>query len=1101
MSAIEQLSGIVRNLCRRCGDAPTDGELLAQFASRRDEAAFAELVRRHGPLVLSVATRHLPDRQAAEDVVQATFLALARRAARLGRPPSLVNWLYTVAVRQARLVQRASMRHTAVLKRMPSAAPARDPLAEVSGRELLTIIDEELTRLPEIYLLPLLLCAVEGHSREEAARRLGWPAGSVKGRLERGRELLRKRLAARGLTVPAVLAGGLLTSPVVALPRALANAVVRMAIVAPIAGGSAKLVVAIAMVLTAIGIGAGAMGLLGGGVSQPPVKEKPPAPTAAVAVPEAPKLHVDAEGVPLPDNALMRFGSSRFRHGPYIFTSALSPDGKRLATSARQSVAVWDLATGRMIRHFKCDESALFHGELAFSADGMRLAYVRNVACVWDLETGSEVWRLAKDPRVKGAFQSHCRFTADGRELILREGEQTVYRDLRTGEVTRTLPVSGVELMSPDLRTYVRVENEQAVIVGDVGAGKDVKRLEGRLAPHVVGNLPSTSLAFSVDGKTLAVAHLNKELQIYDLPAGTIRAAFPLPDSAHYKWGDSEHWDYRVAFSPDGKTLVLGTAGGRIHRWDIASRKELPVLRKPLTVDGRANIVSEVHVLPDNRTLVSTGWDGRIRVWDLLKNEEILEPGTYSGRISTAYSPDGRLVAMADCSGRIDLRSAGTGKCVQTIRRDGPAVRSLAFAPDGRTLAAGQSSGGTQLWELPSGRESKSFREESDDHWTPSSNLYCARDTLLFTPDGRSLYVNYYPDRSQMWDVATGKLRWRWPNYSGGAAICPDGSSIIVSRMTVIGHLDIATGKYRRKDRIGDDEITVVAVSANGQLFAAPVDGKIVVCDVSTGREVRSWEVIEQPTGQMKALAQVEGRMPRVTAAALSAAGQYLATAADNGTIRVWDIFASQKILQFEGHEGDVTVLTFGPDGSTLLSAGDDGQAFLWSLKPPPSPAATLDSLWGDLAAGVDAVKTYRALWALSADPKAVEFLRTKVPPIAMPDRERMAKFIADLDSNQFKTRDAATKALADEGKPAVPFLEEAIKGQLSPEAQRRVQGLIEASKQWPIAVEVRQVRAVRALELAGTPAAREHLKALAGGAASATLTQAAAQALKRLGP
>src|SRR5437588_11211058 len=135
MATGEVLTGLVRHLRRRSGDGPADGELLAAFAGSRDEEAFTELVVRHGGLVLGVARRHLPDRHAAEDVVQSTFLALARNARRLGRPPSLVNWLYTVAVRQARKARLRFARNDARLKRLLSPAAGADPLAEVSGRE------------------------------------------------------------------------------------------------------------------------------------------------------------------------------------------------------------------------------------------------------------------------------------------------------------------------------------------------------------------------------------------------------------------------------------------------------------------------------------------------------------------------------------------------------------------------------------------------------------------------------------------------------------------------------------------------------------------------------------------------------------------------------------------------------------------------------------------------------------------------------------------------------------------------------------------------------------------------------------------------------
>src|SRR5436190_6090783 len=128
------LAGVVQHLRQRYGPAAADGELLAQFARDRDEAAFTELVRRHAGLVLGVARRQLGDLHRAEDVAQAVFLALARQARRLSRTPSLVNWLYTVAVRQARKTRDAVARQDRLSGRRLPLAAAPDPLAEVSGR-------------------------------------------------------------------------------------------------------------------------------------------------------------------------------------------------------------------------------------------------------------------------------------------------------------------------------------------------------------------------------------------------------------------------------------------------------------------------------------------------------------------------------------------------------------------------------------------------------------------------------------------------------------------------------------------------------------------------------------------------------------------------------------------------------------------------------------------------------------------------------------------------------------------------------------------------------------------------------------------------------
>jgi RNA polymerase sigma factor (sigma-70 family) len=185
----------------------SDAGLLERFVRCRDEDAFAALLARHGPMVLGACRRVLGDAHAAEDAAQATFLVLARRAAAVRPPERLAAWLYGVA----RQVALKGLRSEARRRRREALGlrPIRhtsDPLAEVSARELLLILDAEVGRLPEVYRLPVLLCGLEGLSQEEAARRLGWTPGSVKGRLERGRARLHARLARRGLVPSAVLA-------------------------------------------------------------------------------------------------------------------------------------------------------------------------------------------------------------------------------------------------------------------------------------------------------------------------------------------------------------------------------------------------------------------------------------------------------------------------------------------------------------------------------------------------------------------------------------------------------------------------------------------------------------------------------------------------------------------------------------------------------------------------------------------------------------------------------------------------------------------------------------------------------------------------------
>src|SRR5262249_2304730 len=171
-------------------------------------AAFAALVERHGPLVFHVCRRILGDIQDAEDAFQATFLVLARRAPAVRPREALAAWLHGVALRIA-LKARSARTRRARGDLLPTAPPVDrrpDPLAGLSARELLTLVDDEVRRLPEAYRLAVILCCLEGHSLEEAAQQLGWALASLKGRLRRGRALLRDRLARRGLPLSVALA-------------------------------------------------------------------------------------------------------------------------------------------------------------------------------------------------------------------------------------------------------------------------------------------------------------------------------------------------------------------------------------------------------------------------------------------------------------------------------------------------------------------------------------------------------------------------------------------------------------------------------------------------------------------------------------------------------------------------------------------------------------------------------------------------------------------------------------------------------------------------------------------------------------------------------
>lgn len=174
----------------------SDAELLRRFVTDRSDLAFAELVTRYGPLVMSVCRRVLTREQDAEDAFQAAFLVLARKAASLRHARSLPAWLHKTAYRIALRARMSNVRR----REQPldnECVIAEKMLPQITSDHDQSSLDEELSRLPDKYRLPLFLCCVEGLSRDEAARKLGWSPGALKGRLERGRQLLRRRLMLR----------------------------------------------------------------------------------------------------------------------------------------------------------------------------------------------------------------------------------------------------------------------------------------------------------------------------------------------------------------------------------------------------------------------------------------------------------------------------------------------------------------------------------------------------------------------------------------------------------------------------------------------------------------------------------------------------------------------------------------------------------------------------------------------------------------------------------------------------------------------------------------------------------------------------------------
>ena len=647
---------------------------------------------------------------------------------------------------------------------------------------------------------------------------------------------------------------------------------------------------------------------------------------------------MDADGEPLPGCAFARLGSSRWRHGSRIVRSALSLDGKRLATVSTSSVAVWDVASGKILFRFptltRKDRSQTFsyysgHRILSFSPDGKKLgiAFDDTFTGVWDLENGGKFRRFTGED-VSNSF-GLCRFTPDGKLFILLYEDCIRFWDPVTGKLHQQVRASfAVSDISADARMYAQIDHKRKFVfnVCDFQTGKlirtfDVKAGEGELV-------------FAPDCKTLVlVDELKKAIQIWDVRGNKKRCTFPLPRFAGVDGQDLFH-EYCVCFSADSKMLMLSNSVGEIHRWDLATKKELPVLaiypreimegklRLAIGADGFVGL----HDVPDGKILLAVAANGLIRRFDTTTNREFSDLGNYQGSPRATVSPNGRLAAVADNRGRLDLWELRPLKLRHTLRRDGPAIVSMAFAADGRTLAAGLESETVCFHDVASGRETRriSFKkgEQRNAEAVPFS-------TLLSSPDGRFLCVNSSGAELLMWDLANDRVRWRakgefaWDE--GCAAFSPDGKTLAFApKGPEVLLLDVLSGKRQRVIRLVvtsteplSQRVQSLAFAPDGRSLAVALgDGTIAILDPAAARTRRRLVIKSSLNGNL----------------AFSPDGRTIAGGVME-SVCLWDTNTGKMVSRIEGHSDRVNSVGFGPDGRTLLSCGDDLQVYLWSLK------------------------------------------------------------------------------------------------------------------------------------------------------------------------
>jgi WD40 repeat protein len=634
--------------------------------------------------------------------------------------------------------------------------------------------------------------------------------------------------------------------------------------------------------------------------------------------PDRDSPRTDAYGDPLPEGAVARLGSARYRAHTFLAYATpfvFAPDGQSLAAISGDSVRVLETATGRERRRIVGNDERL--SALAFSQDGRLLAVAgKNRIVLSDVATGREV------RRIQLSIAEECEalwFSADGQTLIGRQGPR--------GRTTRAW-----DLASGTERWHSGNQNWALGLAADCG-----------------------DLITSERGV----------IQRRDAATGRVNHSWPIMDAPSF-------WP---CLSPDGTTLVAGSHVGKetcLASWQVLTGKQ----SWRIDLNGAS---CRPLALAHHAPIFVAREEKAISVWDARVGQRIREipfPNGIRGVRASAFSPDDRVLAyLGNDENVIRLLDLETGLELNKSPSGVSPVRSAAFAPTGQAIATGHDDSTITTWDRSSSRAVRQFSSgfgpvtalafapngnllasatEGDGDlrlWDTSAAQQCGAalfwgspvTTLAFAPDGEQLAIGSpfderFPNCTVgMWNTTAGHEAQRCHGSAPSAcqlSFSADGQTLISCHKGSINYWHAATGKKLREELFPNQQLVF---AYQGQSWVALGPG---------GWETKLGCSLFGPEAAMATKVCPQFRSPwshYLTHLALSSDGRVLATGEKGRTtINLWDLSSGRELRPLSGHDGPVTVLMFSPDGQTLASGSEDTTVLLWDvsamMQKPPSP-------------------------------------------------------------------------------------------------------------------------------------------------------------------
>ena len=657
-------------------------------------------------------------------------------------------------------------------------------------------------------------------------------------------------------------------------------------------------------------------------------------PRANTADKPAGSPRTDRYGDPLPEGAIARLGTIRFRHGgDGLRGLGFLADSKTLvsATFEDHAIQLWEASTGRRLREISTGTVSIRGFALSpngkYAAVGGFLPFeqnqpIRGAVRVLEVSSGKEVRTVQRD----SADTDYCSlaFTPDNKFLMSFGGRSGLLRieDVASGTeiLQRKFPQDyGQMALSPDDSTVA------------VGSGPNTQKLfvwrwQKQEEPREFKAPRLRSLTFSTDSKWLVTcSDVDGTIRVWEVASGRLVHRLVPPETDSFSLSD-------VVYSPDGKTLATsgyrGSWVGVIHPWDAATGR----YRGRLETGYSA---CRLAISADSR-LIAGATANRLRVWELTSRKELAaNDEAHQGWVAQVAVTFIGLVATASDDHTVRVWDATTGK--QRLKlTHGSWVRAIAISPDGTKLASSSLDDTARLWDLGTGREIYQLAGHGQ------SGGYRA---LAFTADGKRVLSWGDDFYLRVWDVATGKAlhehRFRPTGVTvpdedaeaserekffhlGPAVFSADGKVFILGGIGQTAHVfDAATGKELRTINTDVRGFYSLAVSPDGKQLLAGSWGNSIfgLWNLNTGKRVRQFTLPGNSSGPV----------------AFSPDGRMIAAGLvkPEGNIRLMETATGGERAGLSGFRGKVTALAFSPDGRHLVSMMNDTTGLVWDLRRP----------------------------------------------------------------------------------------------------------------------------------------------------------------------